>query len=216
MKIPSETELGKMFSASRMTVNRALRELCVSGIIIRKRGKGSYVARPKNLFPLFEVKSIADDIRSRGGSYSCNIHHLGKVKAVPELAESMELEPYDTLFHSIIIHLDDKIPIQLADRYVNPIIAPHYLDQDFTSVTPSDYLQSLSPIDEVEHIVEAQIPETWVRKLLLINESEPCLVLRRTTWSDNHIATKSTFYYPGSRYSLGGRFKPPEAKNPLY
>jgi DNA-binding LacI/PurR family transcriptional regulator len=42
-RLPSESELGKMFQASRLTVNRALRELQLAGLIERRVGSGSYV-----------------------------------------------------------------------------------------------------------------------------------------------------------------------------
>jgi GntR family transcriptional regulator of arabinose operon len=45
-RLPSEADLGKKFGASRMTVNRALRELQLGGIIDRRAGSGSYV-RPE-------------------------------------------------------------------------------------------------------------------------------------------------------------------------
>ncbi len=43
-RLPSESELGKMFSTSRLTVNRALRELQLKGLIERRVGSGSYVS----------------------------------------------------------------------------------------------------------------------------------------------------------------------------
>ena len=104
--------------------------------------------------------------------------------------------------------MDNEVAIQLADRYVNPAIAPDYLAQDFSKVSPNEYLLSLSPISEVEHVVEAVIPDVWVRELLQINEAEPCLLLHRKTWVKNDIATRSSFYSPGSRYTIGGRFTP--------
>jgi DNA-binding LacI/PurR family transcriptional regulator len=42
-KLPSEAELGESFQASRLTVNRALRELQLAGLIDRRVGSGSYV-----------------------------------------------------------------------------------------------------------------------------------------------------------------------------
>lgn len=42
-RLPSESELVKTFGASRPTVNRALRELQLTGIIVRRAGSGSYV-----------------------------------------------------------------------------------------------------------------------------------------------------------------------------
>jgi GntR family transcriptional regulator, arabinose operon transcriptional repressor len=42
-RLPSESELVKAFGASRPTVNRALRELQLTGMIERRAGSGSYV-----------------------------------------------------------------------------------------------------------------------------------------------------------------------------
>lgn len=42
-RLPTESELVKRFGASRPTVNRALRELQLSGVIDRRAGSGSYV-----------------------------------------------------------------------------------------------------------------------------------------------------------------------------
>lgn len=208
MKISSEAELVAIFSASRMTVNRALRELTADGRLVRRQGHGTFVAPSKPQSALLEINSIAEEIKKRGGSYSCHVHMLAEEKGSPILAAAMALQPYASVFHSVLIHKDDGIPIQLADRYIVPAIAPDYLQQDFTTITPNEYLLQLAPISGVEHVVEALIPEAWIRELLEINEAEPCLALHRTTWVGQDIATKSCFYYPGSRYSLGGHFTP--------
>jgi GntR family histidine utilization transcriptional repressor len=96
----------------------------------------------------------------------------------------------------------------LADRYVNPAVAPEFLNQDFTRITPNAYLLSIAPITEVEHVVEAITVDADARRMLKVRANAPCLVLHRTTWSHDIIATRSRFIYPGSRYRLGGRFKP--------
>ena len=208
MKILSEAELVAETGFSRMTVNRALRELSSEGCLERRQGQGSFVVEIKTQAPLLEIGSIADEIRSRGGIYSCDVHLLQEEKARPDVARRMGLQPYESIYHSVIVHKDRDIPIQLSSRYINPIIAPEYLEQDFTSLTPSEYLLSLAPISAVEHVIEALIPETWIGDLLKINNAEPCLALHRKTWVAETIATSSIFYYPGSRYTLGSKFVP--------
>ena len=208
MWIESEAELVAALNVSRMTVNRALRELTAEGRLSRRQGQGTFVAVRKPQAALFTIQSIADEIRARGGCYSCVIHLLEEEKARPSLAAAMELAPYAPVFHAIIIHKEDDVPIQLACRYIRPEIAPHFLEQDFTQVTVSEYLLSIAPVAAIEHVVEALIPEPWIRDLLEINSAEPCLALHRKTWVGNRIATSSTFYSPGSRYTLGGRFTP--------
>lgn len=208
MRIESEAELVTTMNASRMTVNRALRELTAEGRLSRVQGRGTFVATRKPQAALFTIQSIAEEIRSRGGSYSCIVHLLQEEKATPSLAAAMDLAPYTPVFHSIIVHKENNVPIQLGCRYILPEIAPHFLEQDFTLMTVSDYLLGIAPVTTIEHIVEALIPEPWIRDLLEINSSEPCLALHRKTWVGERIATKSTFYSPGSRFTLGGTFTP--------
>lgn len=208
MKIDSEAELVAATGVSRMTVNRALRELTDEGRLSRRQGLGTFVAERKPQSALLEINSIAREIESRGGKHTCTVHLLQEEKARPELAAEMGLQPYSSVYHSVIVHKDNEIPIQLSSRFINPAFAPDYLEQDFTSITPNEYLLSLAPTSAVEHVVEALIPEPWIRELLEINSAEPCLALYRKTWVGDLIVTYSVFYSPGSRYTLGSKFVP--------
>ncbi len=95
----------------------------------------------------------------------------------------MRLKPYSAVFHSVLVHKNNSIPIQLADRFINPAIAPDYLKQDFQVISPADYLLGVAPEYRAEHVVEALLPDAWIRQLLEINDAEPCLALRRITWA---------------------------------
>lgn len=46
-RIPSEAELVAQYGFSRMTINRALRELTDEGLLVRLQGVGTFVAEPK-------------------------------------------------------------------------------------------------------------------------------------------------------------------------
>jgi len=208
LKIPSENELVASLKVSRMTVNRALRELTAEGRLIRLQGVGTFVAPPKPRSALFDLRSIADEIRSRGGIHSSDVITMEEIKASQFLAASMGLPEDSVIYHSIIVHRDSGAAILMSERFINPSFAPDYINQDFTKTTPNEYLTKVSPASEAEHIVEAILPDDRVQQLLEIDASEPCLVLYRRTWVDDIVVTKSRFVYPGSKYQLGSRFKP--------
>jgi GntR family histidine utilization transcriptional repressor len=208
VRIPSENQLVTDLKVSRMTVNRALRELAAEGRLVRVQGVGSFVAQPKPVTTLFEIQSIDEEVKGWGGIYSCDIHLLAEEPAYPELAAAMALPEGAPIFHSVIVHRDRGRPVLLGDRYVNPAVAPHYLDQDFTTITPTNYLLRTAPVTKVEHIIEALRPDAQTRRLLEIDAEEACLVLHRQTWNNALVGTQSRFSYPGSRYRIGGRFTP--------
>ncbi len=214
-KIPSENEFVRTLGVSRMTVNRALRELTLEGLLVRLQGVGTFVAHRKPQSALLEIKSISREIENRGGVHSSEVHLLEKLPASEKLAAILGVPSGTPVYHSILVHRDSGVPIQYAERFVNPAIAPDYLNQDFTSITPSDYLLSVAPITEVEHIIESARPPEKVRLLLEMEPSEPCLILSRKTWSRDIVATSNTLIYPGSRYRIGGRFKPPSDAYPV-
>ena len=78
------------------------------------------------------------EIKDRGGEYSCDVHLLQEEKARPDLAEKMGLSAYSTVYHSVLVHKENEVPIQLSSRFINPEIAPDYLKQDFTATTPNE------------------------------------------------------------------------------
>jgi DNA-binding transcriptional regulator YhcF (GntR family) len=60
---PSEAELVETFKVSRMTANRALRELQSAGVVVRRAGRGSFVAEPRPIGQLIEIRNIAEEVR---------------------------------------------------------------------------------------------------------------------------------------------------------
>jgi GntR family transcriptional regulator, histidine utilization repressor len=206
-RISSELELAALFKASRMTANRALKELTAEGLIIRIQGVGSFVAKPKPDVALLEIKSIAEEIENWGGVHSADIILLKEEKAPKNIAYKMGMKTGDKVFHSILVHKDENVPVQYSERFVNPSVAPEYLKQDFTQITPSDYLVDTAPVQEAEHIVEAILPKKELQKQLKIKPAEPCISLKRRTWSHGLVAACSRFIYPGSKYKLSGKIK---------
>ncbi len=205
-KIPSETRLARKFNASRMTANRALKELTEEGRIVRVQGVGSFVARPKPDAALLEIKSIAGEIADWGGVHSSKVLVLKEEIPDAEIAGRMNLAQGSTVFHSIIVHMDRGLPVQYSERFINPEIAPGYLDQDFTRITPSDYLLEQAPVQEAEHVIEAVTCPDHIRRALKIPRHEPCISLTRRTWSFDMVATYNIMISPGSRYKLIGKF----------
>ncbi|HSY29549.1 MAG TPA: GntR family transcriptional regulator, partial [Burkholderiaceae bacterium] len=125
--IPSEPELAKQFNVSRMTVNRAVRELTTEQVLTRVQGSGTYVAQRKYQATLVEIKSIAEEVRARGHVHRSELHKLERSRATEVLANEFAVNVGQLLFHSVIVHLENNIPIQVEDRWVNSAVAPDYI-----------------------------------------------------------------------------------------
>jgi GntR family histidine utilization transcriptional repressor len=206
-QIPPESALVQRFKASRMTVHRALRELANDGRISRHPGKGSFVsdARPKSEFLV--IRSISDEIAERGHKHSARVHVRATVKGRKELTDSFDLPEGSPLFHTVIVHSENAIPIQLEDRYVNPNLMPHYLEADFRKLTPNQVLAQVASVKEADHIVEAVLADARACKLLKIGRHEPCLRVYRAASIEGGVSSIAWLTYPGTRFRLSSKFQ---------
>ncbi|MGR9250021.1 MULTISPECIES: histidine utilization repressor [Rhizobium] len=204
-RVPSENELVVELGVSKMTANRALRELANEGELVRIQGVGSFVAERKGYSALFEVRNIAEEIAERGHVHEASVVVLAQETASPEVADALELPIGAAVFHSLIVHSENGVPVQIEDRFVHPEAAPEYLAQDFSTLTPNAYLTAAAPLSGSEHVVEAAMPQAWECKLLTIMKTEPCLTIRRRTWSAKQVVSTARLVYPGHRYRLEAR-----------
>ncbi|MGZ5202218.1 MAG: histidine utilization repressor [Telluria sp.] len=202
--VPSEQALVRQFGVSRMTVNRAVRELTAEQVLTRRQGAGTYVAPRKYQATLVEIRNIADEIRSRGHAHRSTQRLLEQARAGDALAAQFELRPGTPLFHSIIVHFKDEVPLQVEDRWVNPACAPAYLEQDFSSITPNEHLMKAAPLAGATYSIEALPAPREVAAMLGIDSHAPCLVLKRKSLSGGHVASVVTMWHPGQLWQFTG------------
>ncbi|MEQ3512528.1 histidine utilization repressor [Pseudoalteromonas sp. BZB3] len=203
-RVPSENELAEQFSVSRMTARRALSELTDSGVLTRSQGLGTFVASLKSQSSMLEIKNIADEVKERNGEYSAEVIALEEIAAMAPIAIALGVDIDSKVYRSVIVHHENGLALQAEERFVTPALAPDYLAQDFTIVTPHEYLSAVAPLTEAKHTIEAIMPNQDVCQWLGLYNEEPCLQMIRRTWSTNGIVSFTRLISPGSKYRLGG------------
>jgi GntR family transcriptional regulator len=91
--IPTEAELERQFGVSRITIRRAIHELVQAGLLIRRQGSGTFVARSKVTEELGVLHSWPDEMRTQGlepRTVDCEM-----LQIVPPgwVAEALRLDP---------------------------------------------------------------------------------------------------------------------------
>ena len=205
--VPTEAALMTQFSISRMTVNRALRELVVEGMVTRIQGSGTRVAELHRISSRLTIRDIKDEVVERGHLHASCVLLVATEKATAPLAKTLGLRAGAQVFHTVLVHLENGIPIQHEDRYVNPLAAPDFLQTDFTRFTPAHHLLTHAPLTDASYQIEACLPGKAIAKLLHIKPSEACLAITRRTISGAHVASVARLIYPGTRYSFAGQFQ---------
>ena len=205
--VPSENTLMDQFGMSRMTVNRALRELATEGLVTRVQGSGTRVAELHRISSRLVIRDIHEEVAERGHVHTTRVLLVGEEKASAAVAESLGVKKGGAVFHTVLVHLENGVPIQYEDRYVNPAAAPGYLDTDFTQVSPTLHLLRHAPLTEASYSIEACLPTADEARELAIRGADPCLVMMRRTVSGANVASVARLVYPGDRYSIAGQFQ---------
>lgn len=206
--MPSEAELVAEFGVSRMTVNRALRELQAEGLVARTQGVGTFAAPLHKVASTLTLHDLHDEITARGHVHHAVVHLQQAQAAPPALAAQLGVAPGSTVFHTLIVHHEDGLPLQCEDRYVNPACAPGYLAADFTRTTPTQFLFATTALWRAQYAIEAAAPTAQEAQLLGIASTEACLIMVRRTFTRTAPITIARLVHPGQRYSLHGEFTP--------
>jgi GntR family histidine utilization transcriptional repressor len=205
--VPSEAALRARFAISRMTANRALRELATEGLVTRVQGSGTRVAQLHRISSRLVIRDIREEVAERGHVHSTRVLTVAQERAGPAVADSLALRKGARVFHTVLVHLENGVPIQYEDRYVNPHAAPAYLDTDFSLTSPTLHLLQHAPLTEANYSIEACLPTADEAMALEIRANEPCLAMMRRTVSGANVASVARQLYPGTRYSFSGQFQ---------
>lgn len=223
--ISTEMALAKEFGVSRMTVNRALKELSEERVLERRQGSGTFVAQQQFNHTFVEVRNIAQDLKSANRDYQAKVvskravtvnmldDELRRKFDIDEASVSSELKQTDeidcsmeapVLYEVKIIHFADGEPIQFEERWVDAKKVPEFIEQDFSVVNTSDYLIAKSPLERGSYTIRALAAPDEIASFLQIAPQSPTLVLRRQTYSAGQVVTFVKMWHAGDRYQFSG------------
>jgi GntR family histidine utilization transcriptional repressor len=210
-RIPSESELVTRYGCARMTVNKAMSNLAASGLIVRRRRSGSFVAPPKTQEPLTRIQDIQADVVASGRVHRYRI--LGRTLRAAEAAEAERIGvAVGTRLLSLeVLHFADEERLAVERRDINLVAVPRAERESFATEPPGTWLLQHVPWSEAEHVIQAIPADPLGSRRLKIPLGSSCLAITRRTWNDGALITCGTLIYPGERHRFVARFTPHSA-----
>ncbi|MGP9688157.1 UTRA domain-containing protein [Psychrobacter sp. AOP22-C1-C5] len=220
--ISTELALAAEFGVSRMTVNRALKELSEERVLERRQGSGTFVAQQQFNHTFVEVRNIAQDLKSANRDYQAEVVSKRAVTAdmlddelrrkfdIDGDSDSKQTDGVDSnmevpvLYEVKIIHFADGEPIQFEERWVDAKKVPKFIEQDFSVVNTSDYLIAKSPLERGSYTIRALAAPNKIAEFLQVAPQSPTLVLCRQTYSAGQVVTFVKMWHAGDRYQFSG------------
>ena len=193
--IPGEVELAAEFGCSRTTVNRALRQLADSGIVERKRKRGTRVVPMPVARATLEIPIIRKEVTDRGGQYTHSVIKR-EIQTAPASIHARLQLPEQELLHIQTLHLSDSRPFMFEDRWVNISAAPGVEDASFEAISPNEWLVQEVPYSDGDISFSACAADDRVAELLEIKSGSPLFLVERTTRMYQTPITTLKMYYP--------------------
>ena len=181
-KLPSERELSQNLDVSRMTVRRSITELVNEGLLERRHGSGTYVAKPRITYNAREVLSYVEAMQTRGITTSSQLLEFVQVPASRRLAERLEVEIGDSLYLVVILRLANRNPF-VVERYYFPCSRlPDLEEYDLEKTSINDLITDgyhLVP-GRISQSIEAMPAGDIVSQQLRVEEGFSLLMITKT------------------------------------
>ncbi len=132
-QIPSEFRLCEHFKVSRTVVRQAISSLVQSGYLNRKKGRGTFVTKPKITENLFQnLTGTYEDMVSRGMKLNTKVLEKNKIEAGINMMGRLELEQGENVIKIKRLRYINNEPFALVTTYVPYKICPQLFDEDLT------------------------------------------------------------------------------------
>ncbi len=157
--LPSEAELCKTFNVSRSTVRQAIGSLETEGLVVRKQGRGTFVAEPKMRRKTENVYSFTSEISSMGLTPSSTLVEFEVMEPTPDITRVLELSTQDTAVYRFTrIRNVDGEPLILETsfypQYIYPKLTRELLrTHSFYSLLYEVGIAPASAVDSYEAVV---------------------------------------------------------------
>ncbi len=120
--IPSERTLCLQYGISRITVRRCISELIYEGILYRKQGKGTFVARRKIQQGLARIVNFSQTVLELGMKPSSEILSIDSISAVGEVAKELGLPSAAPVVKLALLGKGDEEPLVFYESFFPPEI----------------------------------------------------------------------------------------------
>ncbi len=193
-QLPSEGELCTMFDVSRTVIRQALSALEKDGLIVKERGRGSFVSRPKLPQTWFQhLLGFHRDLSEQGYSPRSQVLNRELVPVPAKIAQRLNLSPGEKVIFIRRLRFVGDEPIQLVTSYMPYRLFPRLLEADLETQSVLGFLEREYGIEMARghRSFEAVAARPAEAELLRVPVGAPMLLLESVTY----LADGTAFEY---------------------
>ncbi|MGA3037722.1 MAG: GntR family transcriptional regulator [Vulcanimicrobiaceae bacterium] len=192
-RLPGEFELVDRYGLSRVTVRQAMSVLERRGLVIRRRGVGTFVASPKVHQDLAEpLRGFYDGLVARGLKPEFSLLDFRKVTPSAQIAKRLGTNSAMLVMR---LYKLERSPFAVTYIHMHPVTSDVSRD-DVASTPVYRILERLGKkIARANLTIRAQTAGQGPGRLLEVAPAEPVLILDRTSYDEDGAALENTLCY---------------------
>ena len=193
-KLPSESELSDQFDISRMTVRHALDRLVREGLIVRKPGKGAFVARAKLEINPTTIFSFSAAMNTAGHVVRTHVIEKRVIPAPADIAKDLGLRAGKPVVYVFRLRYVDDQAAACARSYLPAQYYEGLLSQDLGRRPLAELMEEVSglTISRTEDYFESALVRHDESSVLKVADGSAVLLVRGVAYTQSGLPVRST------------------------
>jgi len=209
--LPTEKELCELFKCSKITIRQALRELEIEGFIERKPGVGTFIIdkvhkteiimkEPFSVFELYQKAGNNTELKVLRNEVITPTNSIMKIMGIGKDDKILVIERLTKINKEPVNFVISYLPHDVFRKIDNEIILKNSFTKIVTEIFNSKILRR-------EILIEADIPNNMISKLLKIKENDKKVIQQMTTdWTVQNESKKFIIHHSAFFHCSKGRF----------
>ncbi len=195
--LPSENQLAREFSVSRMTARKALAEIEKEGFATRVPGKGTFVKERHFTQGYFRVRPTREHARKLNVAHKAKVLELRALSPPPKVA--VKLQNPEQVILARRLHFFDEIPVRYEIRYLHGDLCGGVLQEDLAVDSIHEILvhKYNLPLTKVWQRMQAVAVSEEVAFLFDVNPGYPAFHIQRLTYTFERPVTWVSYLIRG-------------------
>ena len=202
-RMPSESELGKAFDVSRITVRQALGDLQKEGLIFKIHGKGTFVAKPKAFQNVSTLQGLGESMTQRGYEVINRLRSFKTVPANAQVAARLQVAEGENVVQIKRARLVNRELVSLEITWLPEHVGKRLEKADLVSRDIFLILENdcALPLGHADLAIDAILADAELAGALEVEEGSPVMRIERLTHTaDGAPLDYEHLYYRGDAF----------------
>jgi len=206
-KIPSEIELSRMCDVNRNTLRQAIGELTKTGLLTKKKGKGTFVtaSEPSALkHQLNRISSFGQELSKAGIQETTQLIDKGIESPSKRTSQALALGSNSQVIAIRRLRTGDDFPLIYEETYLPVDLFDGILDMDLTGSLYEIFTHSFHTVlARCEQTITAVNLNGDIARSLKLRKGAAALYMESVTYNDNNMPIEFLCgYFRGDRYAF--------------